>query len=83
MSNVKNALYLSDVIVATDDAKILNHVIEFGGRAMITSKDHQSGTDRCNEVAQQLNKNYDVIVNIQGDEPYINPIQIEEIISSF
>ena len=74
---------LSDVIVATDDERILNHVIEFGGRAMITSKDHQSGTDRCNEVAQQLNKNYDVIVNIQGDEPYINPTQIEEIIALF
>ena len=79
----KKCTLLSDVIVATDDAKILNHVIEFGGRAMITSKDHQSGTDRCNEVAQQLNKNYDVIVNIQGDEPYINPRQIEEIIALF
>ena len=74
---------LSDIIVATDDERILNHVIEFGGRAMITSKNHQSGTDRCNEVAQKLNKNYDVIVNIQGDEPYINPTQIEEIIALF
>ena len=63
----KKCALLSDVIVATDDERILNHVIEFGGRAMITSKDHQSGTDRCNEVVQQLNKNYDVIVNIQGD----------------
>lgn len=79
----KKCTLLSDVIVATDDAKILNHVIEFGGRAMMTSKDHQSGTDRCNEVAQQLNKNYDVIVNIQGDEPYINPVQINEIIELF
>ena len=52
----KKANSLSEVIVATDDKRIFNHVISFGGRAMITSKDHQSGTDRCNEVAQKLNK---------------------------
>ena len=79
----KKCKLLSDVIVATDNATILKHVIGFGGRAMITSKDHKSGTDRCNEVAEQLNKNYDVIVNVQGDEPYINPKQIEEIIALF
>lgn len=79
----KKCELLSEIIVATDDERILNHVQSFGGEAVMTSKDHQSGTDRCNEVAQQLNKNYDVIINIQGDEPYINPSQIEEIIALF
>jgi len=79
----KKASSLSDVIVATDDERILNHVQSFGGEAMMTSKDHQSGTDRCNEVVQKLTENYDVIVNIQGDEPYINPVQIDEIIELF
>ena len=79
----KKCELLSDIIVATDDERILNHVQGFGGKAMMTSKDHQSGTDRCNEVAQQLNKNYDVIVNIQGDEPCINPTQIEAILALF
>jgi len=79
----KKSSSLSDVIVATDDERILNHVQSFGGEAMMTSKDHQSGTDRCNEVVQKLTENYDVIVNIQGDEPYINPVQIDEIIELF
>ena len=79
----KKASSLSDIIVATDDESILNHVQSFGGEAMMTSKDHQSGTDRCNEVVRKLTENYDVIVNIQGDEPYINPVQIDEIIELF
>jgi len=79
----KKCTSLQEVIVATDDERILNHVINFEGKAIMTSKSHISGTDRCNEVAQKLNYNFDLIVNIQGDEPYINPKQIEEIISLF
>ena len=79
----KKASSLSDIIVATDDERILNHVQNFGGKAMMTSNTHQSGTDRCNEVVQNLTENYDVVVNIQGDEPYINPVQINEIIELF
>ena len=79
----KKCELLSDVIVATDNEGILNHIQSFGGKAMMTSKGHLSGTDRCNEVVQKLTKNYDVIVNIQGDEPYINPNQIKEIIELF
>ena len=79
----KKCALLNDVIVATDDDRILEHVHSFGGKAIMTSTTHQSGTDRCNEVVQNLNKNYDVVVNIQGDEPYINPKQIEAIISLF
>jgi 3-deoxy-manno-octulosonate cytidylyltransferase (CMP-KDO synthetase) len=79
----KKCTLLNDVIVATDDDRILNHVVNFGGEAMMTSKSHKSGTERCNEVAKKLNSNFDIIVNVQGDEPYINPKQIEEIISLF
>ena len=53
----KKSSSLSDVIVATDDERIKNHVQSFGGKAMMTSNTHQSGTDRCNEVVQNLKKN--------------------------
>lgn len=79
----KKCSKLSDVIVATDDKRIYNDVIEFGGKVIMTSEKHKSGTDRCNEVAQKLYPNYDLAVNIQGDEPFINPKQISELISLF
>jgi 3-deoxy-manno-octulosonate cytidylyltransferase (CMP-KDO synthetase) len=74
---------LTDIIVATDDERIYNHVIEFGGKAMMTSGKHATGTERCNEIAQNLKEKFDVIVNIQGDEPFIEPLQIDEIIQLF
>lgn len=74
---------LNRVIVATDDERILNHVLQFGGEAMMTSENHQSGTDRCHEVLNALKEEYDVIVNIQGDEPYIDPAQIEMVVRAF
>ncbi len=79
----KKCASLTDVIVATDDSRIYNHVLGFGGKAEMTSKRHKTGTERCNEVAQSLNAPFDVIVNIQGDEPLINPLQINEIIQLF
>ena len=79
----KKTTLLSEVIVATDDARIFNHVTEFGGKAIMTSNSHPSGTDRCNEVIQSLNEKYDVAINIQGDEPYINPEQIDQVASLF
>jgi 3-deoxy-manno-octulosonate cytidylyltransferase (CMP-KDO synthetase) len=78
----KKCIHLTEVIVATDDERILNHVIDFGGVAVMTSADHQSGTDRCAEVALQHTQ-YDVIINIQGDEPYIDPEQISKLASCF
>jgi 3-deoxy-manno-octulosonate cytidylyltransferase (CMP-KDO synthetase) len=75
----KKSSNLTDVIIATDDNRIYNHVLAFGGKVMMTSKSHKTGTERCNEVAQKLEK-FDVIVNIQGDEPFIDPLQIDEII---
>ncbi len=74
---------LSEVIVATDDEIIYNHVSSFGGKVCMTSPLHPSGTDRCAEVLEQLNLEADVIVNIQGDEPLINPHQIDLLVNCF
>ncbi len=79
----KKSHSLSKVIVATDDELIFNHVLSFGGKVIMTSSAHPSGTDRCNEVIQSLEEKYDVAINIQGDEPYINPEQIDQIASLF
>ena len=78
----KKCTHLTEVIVATDDERIFKHVIAFGGIAIMTSPDHQSGTDRCAEVALQYPQ-YDVIINIQGDEPYIDPEQISKLAACF
>ena len=71
------------IIVATDDIRIEEHVKSFGGDVMMTSTEHQSGTDRCGEVVRKLTENYDVVVNIQGDEPFIQPEQLEKLITAF
>jgi 3-deoxy-manno-octulosonate cytidylyltransferase (CMP-KDO synthetase) len=76
------ATALSQVVVATDDERIAEEVSSFGGQYVITSTDHLSGTDRCAEVAGILPE-FDVIVNIQGDEPYIDPGQIDLLASCF
>src|SRR5438105_4851896 len=73
---------LSEVIVATDDVRIYDHVLNLGGSAIMTSTDHQSGTDRCAEVAL-MHPQYDVIINIQGDEPFIDPEQISTLAACF
>lgn len=74
---------LQKVIVATDDKRIFEHVQSWGGNVSMTSEKHQSGTDRCNEVLSQQKEKYDVLVNIQGDEPFIEPSQIEKLTESF
>lgn len=77
---------VDEVIVATDDKRIVQAVLDFNGTSVLTAEDHPSGTDRCNEVVEKLkleNKVFDVVVNIQGDEPYINPEQISQVVSSF
>tara|TARA_B100001250_G_scaffold154515_1_gene132759 strand:- start:3822 stop:4538 length:717 start_codon:yes stop_codon:yes gene_type:complete len=74
---------LNTIVVATDDKRIYEHVKAFNGNAIMTSKTHKTGTERCNEVVKKLTQEFDVVVNIQGDEPFINPIQIEEVIALF
>ena len=71
---------LEKVIVATDDKRIVDEVLSFNGEVMMTSSEHISGTDRCLEVAQKVAIVNDVIINIQGDEPFIEPEQINQLI---
>ncbi|WP_435356203.1 3-deoxy-manno-octulosonate cytidylyltransferase [Emticicia sp. SJ17W-69] len=72
---------LSKVVVATDDARILSHVMSFGGDAVMTAENHPSGTDRCFEAFQKAGgtSKYDYVVNIQGDEPFIEPEIIDQL----
>lgn len=74
---------LDDVVVATDDERIYENVLSFGGKAVMTSMDHQSGTDRCLEALDKVEGEYDVVINIQGDEPFIDPSQINEVAQCF
>jgi 3-deoxy-manno-octulosonate cytidylyltransferase (CMP-KDO synthetase) len=68
---------VAKVLVATDDARIFDHVQSFGGEVVMTRKDHPSGTDRCMEALQQAGEKYEYVINIQGDEPFIDPSQID------
>lgn len=79
---VKKSQLLSDVIVATDDQRIFDEVIRFGGKVVMTGSNHPSGTDRCGEVALGLEK-VDVIINIQGDEPLVDYRQIDQLAAAF
>ncbi|WP_375445677.1 3-deoxy-manno-octulosonate cytidylyltransferase [uncultured Fibrella sp.] len=73
----RQATSLTAVVVATDDVRIFDHVQAFGGQVVMTGTHHQSGTDRCQEVVEQLGGTYPYVVNIQGDEPFIQPRQID------
>jgi len=72
-----------EVYVATDDTRIEDAVKSFGGNAVMTSANHKSGTDRCFEAYTKIGKGYDVIINIQGDEPFIQPQQLTAIKECF
>ena len=77
---------LQEVYIATDDTRIEKAVKEFGGKVLLTSPHHHSGTERCNEAAKKLQKQgigIDAVINIQGDEPLINPQQIDIVASLF
>ena len=77
------ASVLSEVYVATDDERILSAVEAFGGHAVMTRADHQSGTDRIEEAVEKTGTQADVIINIQGDEPFIQPSQIKTLMALF
>ena len=68
---------LEDAYVATDDERIYNCVMAFGGKAVMTRKNYKSGTDRIAEAIEKIGRKWDVVVNIQGDEPFIRKTQIE------
>lgn len=74
---------LDEVYVATDDERIYQAVEQFGGQAIMTRTDHKSGTDRIEEAAEKIGTQADVIINIQGDEPFIQQSQIETLIHLF
>ncbi len=76
---VIQANFLSDVFVATDHREIFEHVQSFGGKAIMTDTKHSSGTERCAEALKALggSKNYDFVINIQGDEPLIDFMEID------
>ena len=79
---------IENVYVATDDQRIFDHVESFGGRVVMTSTAHKSGTDRCDEAIKKVQLNegnitFDVVINIQGDEPFIQPEQLRLLKSCF
>jgi 3-deoxy-manno-octulosonate cytidylyltransferase (CMP-KDO synthetase) len=73
---------IQEVVVATDDQRIFDHVESFGGKVMMTSESHMNGTERCGEVIGKLS-DFDIVINIQGDEPLIQPEQLEKVIALF
>lgn len=78
---VKKAI--DKVVVATDDERIYNAVVAFGGEAVMTSSEHRSGTDRCREAYEKVGYEADIVLNIQGDEPFIVPKQINTLLECF
>jgi 3-deoxy-manno-octulosonate cytidylyltransferase (CMP-KDO synthetase) len=78
----KKASTLNRIIVATDSPEVFNECFNFGAEVVITSNKHKNGTKRCIEVLNMINEDYDIIVNIQGDEPNINPDIIDKLVMS-
>jgi 3-deoxy-manno-octulosonate cytidylyltransferase (CMP-KDO synthetase) len=74
---------LTDLVVATDDQRIFDEVQSFGGKVVMTAAAHPTGTDRCAEVLQLLEETYDVVINIQGDEPLVDPRQLDSLLTAF
>ena len=74
---------MPDAVVATDDDRIFQAVEAFGGKAVMTSTSHRSGTDRCYEALTKTPGDFDVVINIQGDEPFIQPRQLQAVMDCF
>jgi 3-deoxy-manno-octulosonate cytidylyltransferase (CMP-KDO synthetase) len=75
----KKAKHISSVIIATDDERIFNHAKNFGAGVMMTSEHHQSGTERCAEVISKLHTKPNAVINVQGDEPFIDEQYIDKV----
>jgi len=76
---VQAAELITKTIVATDDERIFNHVKSFDGNVIMTAKTHESGTERIAEVIKKIDDNFDIAINIQGDEPFIQPLLIGDL----
>lgn len=74
---VKKSTLVKDAVVATDNQQIFDHVKAFGGQVCMTKESHVSGTDRCYEALTSQKEKYEYVINIQGDEPFIQPEQID------
>src|SRR5690554_1444082 len=79
---VLNSNQFDEVVVATDDERIASHVKTIGGKAIITKASHESGTDRCGEVIESFT-DFDIVVNIQGDEPLVDAEQLRVLLKAF
>lgn len=80
---VSKATRVDKVIVATDDIRIYDHILSFNGDVLMTDEKHQNGTERCAEVSETVYDDFDVVLNIQGDEPFILPEQIDQLAACF
>ncbi|MCW3077873.1 MAG: 3-deoxy-manno-octulosonate cytidylyltransferase [Bacteroidetes bacterium] len=78
-TQAKKSSLLTEIIIATDDKRIEDHALSFGAKVVITKEEHPSGTDRCFEAYTLNGKQYDYILNIQGDEPFLDPEQINSL----
>ena len=79
----KKSKLLTDLIVATDDERIVDEVLSFGGKVAMTSSFHTTGTDRCAEILHAYKDQYDVVINIQGDEPLVDAQQLDQLLEAF
>ena len=77
------AAVLPEAYVATDDERIFQCVEQFGGKAVMTRADHKSGTDRIQEAVERIGTDADVIINIQGDEPFVQASQLQTLMQLF
>ncbi len=73
------AKFISEVLIATDDERIADHARSFGARVVMTASEHPSGTDRCYEAYRINGRDHDYVINVQGDEPFLHPAQIESL----
>jgi len=78
--NASKCSSITLLVVATDDSRIFDAVKSFGGEVMMTSKDHKNGTERCAEVLNKISSKPEIVINIQGDEPFIQASQIQDVI---
>ena len=81
-NQVKKSKKLSQVVMATDDKRIYDHIVSFNDKTIMTHDNHPNGTDHCYEALKKTNEKFDFAINIQGDEPFIDPNQIDLLCSS-